>query len=312
MRRLAAATPSPESSCSICSNVRGLSEHLIELGRATELLGNRSLYTSEHGSVSIRTETIGEWLQLASRLEKVEVDAWKYGDQGAFYCEPIADNLDDHSRHYTDHATALTRFMFVCNGLEETYRFIDHLYTPLADKNRLATGGRKRTSSLRAIALLDDLFDRLGQVAEPKNFDHLVGNFITLFRSYAINHKAAVSGMDVGAETRKTHALHLVRNLRNYVSHGTFPIGPPTDYGGYEDNDELVQLLKHGCRVAALYMQIVLHVFCDRFESYDYDMMLNANGPEFEDFIKRCTLDYVKDLHLKGDYALHHGLYDDM
>ncbi len=46
----------------------------------------------------------------------------------AFYCGPVADNIDAHGEHYTIHATALTRFMFVCNGLEEAYRFIDHLY----------------------------------------------------------------------------------------------------------------------------------------------------------------------------------------
>ncbi len=312
MRRFSAATPSPEGGCPICSKVRTLSEHLIELGNAAEMLGKQSTYTSEHGSVSIRTETIGKWLLLAAQLERVEIDTWKHGDHGAFYCEPIAGSQDDHSRHYSDHATNLTRFMFVCNGLEETYRFIDHLYTPLANVQKLKSSARKRTSSLRAIALIDDLFRRLGPTAEPRDFDHLAGNFMALFESYSVNHKAAVSGMGDGAETRKTHALHLIRNLRNHVAHGTFPIGPPTDYGGYEDNDQLIQLLKHGCRIAALYMQIILHGFCDRFESEDYKAMLDAHGHEFEDFIKRCTLAYVRDLHSEGDFALNNGLYGDM
>jgi hypothetical protein len=309
MKRLAAATHKPEATCLVCSNVRGLSEHLIELGNAAELLGNQSQYTSEHGSVFIRTSTIGEWLLLASRLEKVEIDTWKYSGGDAFFCETIADNLDDHSRHYTDHSTALTRFMFVCNALEETYRFIDHLYSPLADANKLSPSAKKRTSSLRAVVLIDDLFDRLGTAAEPKDFEHLVGNFILLFNCYATNHDATITGMDSGAVSRKTHALHLVRNLRNHVAHGTFPIGHPTDYGGYEDNDRLVQLLKHGCRTAALYIQIILHGFCKRFESHDYQAMLDANGSEFERFLERCNLAYLKDLHLQGDFALHHGLF---
>ncbi len=295
--------------CPICKNVRGLSEHLVELGQAAEFLGNQSPYTSEHGSVQIRTETIGEWLQLASKLEKVQVDAWKFGDEGASYCETIADSLNEHSKHYSDHATALTRFIFVCNGLEETYRFIDHLYVPLANKKGLAPGSRKRTSSLRAIALLDDLFDRSGSAVLPREFDHLAGNFVKLFRNYTARHKAAISGMDVDAQTRRTHALHLVRNLRNHVSHGTFPIGPPTDYGGYEDNEELVQLLNHGCRIAAIYIQVALHAFCEGFESYEYNAMLDANGSEFEAFVKGCTLEYVRDLHLRGKFALHKGLY---
>lgn len=311
MKRFTVETKKPEPSCPICSNVRGLTEHLVELGNAAELLGNQSEYTSEHGAVTIRTSTIGAWLLLAGQLEKVEIDTWKYSGSDAFFCETIADNLDDHSRHYTDHSTAITRFMFVCNALEETYRFIDHLYLPLADGNQLNTSARKRTSSLRTIALLDDLFERRDGTAEPTNFEHLVGNFIALFNLYATSHDATITGMAPGAASRKTHALHLVRNLRNYVAHGTFPIGPPTDYGGYEDNDRLVQLLKHGCRVAALYIQIIFHGFCTSFESDDYQSMLNANGPEFERFVERCNVAYLKDLHLQNAFALHRGLYCD-
>lgn len=288
MRHLAVAAPRPEATCPICSNVRGLQEHLIELGNAAELLGNQSQYTSEHGTVFIRTSTIGEWLLLASRLERVEIDTWKYSGGDAFFCETIADNLDDHSRHYTNHATALTRFMFVCNALEETYRFIDHLYLPLADTNKLSPSAKKRTSSFRAVALIDDLFERSGTAVEPKDFGHLVGNFIGLFNCYTTNHDATITGIDSGAVSRKTHALHPVRNLRNHVAHGTFPIGPPADYGGYEDNDELVQLLKHGCRTAALYIQVILHGFCSRFESHDYQAIIDASGPEFEHFLGNC------------------------
>lgn len=305
----AAATPSPEKSCSICSCVRPLSEHLYELGYAAKLLGNCSEYESEHGSDIIKTETIGDWLQLASRLDKVNVDAWKFGDEGAFYCGTIADTLDEHTRHYTDHATALTRFIFVCNGLEETYRFIDHHYAQYVDRTNTSSNAQKRSSSLRAAALVDDLFERLGATAEPKYFDHLAGSFITLFQSYKVNHNASLSGMDPDSISRKTYALHLVRNLRNYVSHGTFRIGPPTDFGGYEDNDKLLQLLMHGSRVAALYMQTILAGFCKDFLSYDFEMMANANGEEFENFTQNCTVNYVRDIHTKGRFAFHNEIF---
>lgn len=300
---------SGEPVCPICSNIRGLAEHLTELGQAAELLGNESAYNSEHGAVTIRTETIGEWLQLAARLESVEVNAWKYGGQDAFYCGTIADSIDAHSRHYTAHATALTRFMFVCNGLEEAYRFIDHLYMPLADKIGIAQPLRKRTSSLRATAILDDLFNRQGSNAEPNGFEHLAGNFVALFKQYTRRHKSTPNGMEGSAEIKKSYALHLLRNLRNHVAHGTFPLGPPADYGGYEDSEELAHLLNYGCRTAALYMQIMLHEFSRGFEGYDYKAIQNANGPEFDNFVERCNLEYVKNLHLKGDFALHKGLY---
>ncbi|MFN3732052.1 hypothetical protein [Comamonas testosteroni] len=172
--------------CPICAAARGLSEHLTEAAFAAQFLGNTSTYESEHGTVKIRTETIGDWLRLASQLKTVEIDAWKHepttGD--AFYCEPVADIIDAHSEHYTNHATALTRFVFVCNGLEETYRFIDHLYEPLSIRKGIAKKNRKRTSSIRAVTLLDDLFEREGTAAAPRDFEHHCGNFICLFNRY--------------------------------------------------------------------------------------------------------------------------------
>ncbi|MGY3040811.1 hypothetical protein ACVWWQ_002442 [Rhodanobacter sp. TND4EL1] len=299
--------------CPICAATRGLSEHLTEVAFAAQYLGNTSTYESEHGTAKIRTETIGDWLRLASQLKTVEIDAWKHeptaGD--AFYCEPVADSIRDHGQHYTTHATALTRFVFVCNGLEEAYRFVDHLYGPLSIRKGIAKKDLKRTGSMRAVALLDNLFEREGAAAAPRDFEHHCGNFVSLFNRYKSKHNAAVGGIDVGAEKLPTFALQLMRNLRNHVAHGTFPLGPPADYGGYEDSKELVLMLRHACRVASLYMQIILRWFSPGFESYDYSAMRDADGKEFDRFIEKCSLAYVLDLHLKGNFALHDGLYDD-
>lgn len=73
---MSADTPNPNAPqpCPICSEARALSEHLIELGLAANYLGNKSTYTSEHGTATIETETIGNWLQLAAQLENVEVN----------------------------------------------------------------------------------------------------------------------------------------------------------------------------------------------------------------------------------------------
>ena len=300
-------TPPP---CPICSETRGLAEHLIEVALAADYLGNTSTYESEHGVAKIKTEAIGDWLRLAAQLEKVEVNTWKFESSGAgLYCGTVADNIDAHAEHYTTHATALTRFMFVCNGLEEAYRFIDHLYGPLSVRKGIAKGQLKRTSSLRAVGLLDDLFEREGTSAAPRDFEHYCRNFIGLFDRYRAGHKASVCGIDVGAENRLTYALQLVRNLRNHVAHGTFPLGPPADYGGYEDSEELVQMLRHACRVSALYMQVILRWFSTGFKSYEYNIISNADGKEFDRFIEKCTLKYIQDLHVKSDFALHDDLY---
>lgn len=299
--------------CPICSKTRQVSEHLIEVGLAASFLGNTSTYESEHGTATIRTETIGDWFKLAAQLEKVEVNTWKFEPPDAgFYCGTVADNIDAHSEHYTSHATALTRFVFVCNGLEEAYRFIDHLYAPLSVARRVARRDLKRTSSMRAVALLDDIFERMGALAAPKNFEHHCGNFVGLFNRYKAEHNASVGGIEAGAEMLPTFALQLVRNLRNHVAHGAFPLGPPADYGGYEDSEELVLMLRHACRVAALYTQIIFRWFSPGFESNDFKYMLSY-GKEFDRFKERCTHEYVLDLHQKSDFALHqdHYRFDD-
>lgn len=66
--------PNIQQPCPICAETRGLAEHLIEVGLAADYLGNTSSYVSEHGTATIKTETIGDWLRLAAQLEKVEVD----------------------------------------------------------------------------------------------------------------------------------------------------------------------------------------------------------------------------------------------
>jgi hypothetical protein len=303
----------PPNPCRICSNTRSVSEHLIEAGLAASHLGNTSTYECEHGTATIQTKTIGDWFKLAAQLEKVEVNTWKFeSSEAGLYCGTVADNIDAHSKHYTDHATALTRFVFVCNGLEEAYRFVDHLYAPLAAAKGVTKNDLKRTSSMRAVALLDELFERMKAQTAPQDFEHHCGNFISLFNRYKAVHNASVDGVAAGAEALPTFALQLVRNLRNHVAHGTFPLGPPADYGGYEDSEELILMLRHACRVAALYTQILLRWFSPGFESDDYTSMLSW-GKEFDRFKERCTLEYVLNLHQQSDFALHqdHYRFDD-
>jgi hypothetical protein len=299
----------PPHPCPICSETRRLSEHLIEAGLAASYLGNTSTYESEHGTATIRTETIGDWFKLAAQLEKVDVNTWKFeSSEAGLYCGTVADNIDAHSEHYTNHATALTRFVFVCNGLEEAYRFVDHFYAPMAAAKGVAKKDRKRTSSMRAVTLLDDLFKRMGAQAAPHEFEHHCGNFISLFNRYKAKHNASVGGIEAGAEKLPTFALQLVRNLRNYVAHGTFPLGPPADFGGDEDSEELISMLKHACRVAALYTQIIFRWFSPGFESYDY-ISMQGWGKEFARFKERCTLEYVLNLHQQSDFAFHQDHY---
>jgi hypothetical protein len=302
--------PGTSQPCPICSETRKLTEHLIEVGLAADYLGNTSIYNSEYGIAKIKTKTIGDWLKLAAQLVEVKVNAWKFESSDAgLYCGTVADNIDAHSDHYTIYATTLTRFIFVCNGLEEAYRFIDHLYSELSIRKSITKSQLKRTCSLRTVALLEDLFEREGTSAVPRNFAHHCSNFIALFNRYKIEHKVAGGGIDAQAKNPLTYPLQLVRNLRNHVAHGTFPLGPPADYGGYEDSKELVLMLRHACRVAALYIQIILRWFTTGFESYDYSSISHAYGKEYDHFIENCTLEYILNLHQKSNFALHQDLY---
>lgn len=93
----------PPNACSICSKTRMVSEHLIEAGLAATYLANTSTFESEHGTATIRTQTIGDWFKLAAQLEKVKVNTWKFESSDAgFYCGTVADNIDAHSDHYTN------------------------------------------------------------------------------------------------------------------------------------------------------------------------------------------------------------------
>jgi len=71
-------------------------------------------------------------------------------------------------------------------------------------------------------------------------------------------------------------------------------------------------MLRHACRVAALYTQIIFRWFCTGFSSHDY-LSMQGWGKEFDRFNERCTLEYVLNLHLQSDFALHqdHFRYDE-
>jgi hypothetical protein len=102
-----------------------------------------------------------------------------------------------------------------------------------------------------------------------------------------------------------------MRNLRNHVGHGTFPLRTLADFGGLEDSKDLVLMLRHSSRVLALYTQIILRWFSAGFESYDYRIIQTANGKRHDLLIEKCTHEYVQHSHVKSAFALHHDLCGD-
>ncbi len=63
----------------------------------------------------------------------------------------------------------------------------------IESRKGVAKGQLKRASSLRAVPLLDDLFERDEASATPRDFEHHCGNFIGLFDRYIAQHVLGVS-----------------------------------------------------------------------------------------------------------------------
>lgn len=57
-------------------------------------------------------------------------------------------------------------------------------------------------------------------------------------------------------------------------------------------------------------ISVILRWYSVGFKSYDYNSIRNGHGKEFDRFIDKCTVEYVLDLHVKSDFALHNDLYD--
>jgi hypothetical protein len=131
-------------------------------------------------------------------------------------------------------------------------------------------------------------------------------NYKKIFARYKSERKAELCGMQFADEMRPAYALHLIRNLRNHVAHGIFPIIPNPDYmwGKGGDAENLLQLLNHSCRLGAIYIQMLIKRFNEGFIGYHYLTAVNAHGPEFEYFIGHCNADYIGKLHVRGDFSL--------
>jgi hypothetical protein len=282
--------------CPICSKHRPLEKHLYELSVYCIYLGNTVKYKKR----DVHTETIGKWLHLASLLEKVEINAWSFNCSDAFYCDAAADHLDRDSEHFTKFSTSLTRFVFVCHALEETYRFIVQKYDDLPKVKKLSDKKRLKEPSMKAAFLVDEC----NAQDLPKDLMHVVGSFDRGYEIYKKNFSPHMSGMENITPANFSYGLHLTRNLRNHIAHGIFPLlDNPYDSGDDSHMAEiLTYLLGRACRIAALYIQMLLVRYSDGFLSDEYAQVREARGAEFKRFLRNCTSEYAKSLHSTGKF----------
>lgn len=281
-------------------NLRPLPRHLSELALACHYLGNEATNGAS-------TPTISKWLALAGDLRSVDVDTARF-DWESLYCDGPQDYWRASSAHYSRYSTAIARFVFVGLALEETYRFVEPNYH---DSVRGKPDKSVRRASIKAALLVDGV--SVG--AQPQGLVHFGAAYKRQFEAYAKTRRdAKLSGMEWADEASPGYALHLVRNLRNDVVHGDFPLMPPSDYD-YDTiesaiepappyADDLILLVEESTRMAALYMQTLIAEFAGAFESREYAQVTCIKGPEAQWFMAGCTRDYLTRLHLHGPFSL--------
>jgi hypothetical protein len=301
--------------CPICSQMRGVEEHLFELGTMCELLGNESVYNGDDGPSVASLATVGTWLKLGAQLEKVEIDTWKFeSSASAMMCRPAADEISSNSSHLSTYSTSFTRFMFTTSALEEMYRFLDHHYLRWANANHVKRKDRARISIRTAI-----LVDQVNSEHWPDHFQHLCASFCKLSERYRQRRGQQLSGMHFTAEGRPSYALHLVRNLRNDIAHGALLPGEHPDYvldsGGVND---MLHVLSASALITAVYIQLLVKAFNTGFQSDVYRYwQIEAENLEQDDeesfeepyradtLLRRCTVNYLCHLHVQNEFAIH-------
>ncbi|MUJ22590.1 hypothetical protein [Aliivibrio fischeri] len=280
----------------ICSKFRKLDSHLYELASYCSILGNKVTFKDDEGLNLIQTTTIGDWLRLAAQLDKVEINTWKFTDGSELFCEPAADAYDSDTNHYSSYSTALTKFIFVSNALEEMYRFISPAYLSCDEiKNK-----RLFKPSMQATALID----LCNESDLPLYFHHKVESLVNVFqRCNHINTKS-LSGMKGVKKTDYSYGLHLIRNIRNYVAHGVFPISENPEWNlDFEGHQLLCEVLLSSSRIACLYIQILLNKYNTGMQSDDYRLNMRGEGPEFDYFCDNCTPDLALKLHMIESFS---------
>jgi hypothetical protein len=287
--------------CPTCIQNRPLESHLFELSELCKYLGNSVEFT-QHGSTRIvKTSVIGDWLKLASHLKKVDMEWWRYRDEmSEMYCPSDVDDEALDEEHFTEYSTALTRFMYVTNAMEEAYRFIDKEYHSLDSVINMPKNKRLREPSMRSAVVID----LIPKESLPESFFHIMRNLEITFGKYIKHFSLTVNGIDDVKKTNNSAGLHFIRNLRNHIAHGVFPIIDNPEYWGGEDKKRnLLNLLFHACRASAIYIQTILLSFNDGFQSQDYFYMKDVWDEEGDYFESHCKIELAKSLHLNGSYS---------
>ncbi|MBO2663499.1 hypothetical protein [Shewanella algae] len=295
--------------CQICGSFRELTLHLHELGKFCELLGNEQtvfkLLKKEIVECGVaKTQSIAKWLRLASQLESVEMNTFRY-EEAHFYCEPVADELNSNANHDSSLATQITRFLFISNALEEAYRLSSELYEQQFSKQKNAgkKTERQRSYSTQSAWLLDEVF-----VSKhlPEYYFHKVDGLTEVSKIYKDIFKVNFD-IDLENNNQRSTGFALVRNIRNHIAHAVFPIVDNPEFTWEFDDPKtkklVLTLLLRASRLAVMNIQVIIGFVCDEFKSDEY-FYLSEDPDVGNEFLETCTLRYADNLHIEQEFGL--------
>lgn len=287
--------------CSTCEEFRSLDHHLFELSEYCSYLDNTESY-ERNGSVrEINSEQLAKWFKLASELKRVDIKITEYPGSDGVWCEAAGAVYDSDTEHYSSFSTHLTRFIYVSFAIEELARYLSSKYHEECKLKKIHEKKRWREPSMA----MGFLIDQYENEQLPTHLFHAVKRLQFTYDIYLKEFSPQMSGMDDIKPTQNSYGFHLIRNLRNHIAHGVFPlIENPEQVGGLENIGRyLAELLQQSCRVSALYAQMLFSKYNTGFLSYDYDMIVSASGKEFEYFSDNCNHVYARNLHLTQEFS---------
>lgn len=294
--------------CSTCEEFRPLDHHLFELSEYCSYLDNTEVYERNGSNRTVSTLSFAKWFKLASELEHVEINVWKFAGSDGLYCGTAADVYDSDSKHYSSLSTHLTRFIYVSFAIEELARYLSSKYHEECKLKKIPEKKRWREPSMA----MGFLIDQYGNEQLPTHLFHAVKRLQFTYEIYLKEFSPQMSGMDDIKPTQNSYGFHLVRNLRNHIAHGVFPlIENPEQVGGLDNIDKyLAELLQQSCRVTSLYAQMLLAKYNHGFLSYEYRNVERANGKAFDYFLENCTHEYANKLHLIQSFSIRNWFDD--
>lgn len=295
--------------CQICGSFRELTLHRHELGKFCELLSNeKAVFKSVKKEIVecgvAKTQSIAKWLRLASQLESVDMNTFRY-EEAHFYCEPVADELNSNANHDSSLATQITRFLFISNALEEAYRLSSQVYEQQFFKLKKTSKNieRKRSYSTQSAWLLDEVFVSREL---PEYYSHKVDGLTEVSKIYKDIFKVNFD-IDLEKDNHKSIGFSLVRNIRNHIAHAVFPIIDNPEFTWEFDDPRtkrlVLTLLSRASRLAAMNIQIIIGFVCDEFNSDDY-IYLSEDLDVGDIFLETCTLRYANNLHIEQGFGL--------